>query len=86
MLAEAGIASGRTLTSWPSLKTDLVNAGARWVDRELVEDGHLITSRMPEDLEAFTSALLRQLEGQIPARIEPAPRLTRPKTARPAAL
>src|SRR5215469_2827732 len=68
MLAEAGIAKGRTVTSWPSIKTDLINAGARWVDRELVEDGNLITSRKPDDLKAFTEAILRQLEGQVPDR------------------
>jgi protease I len=62
MLAEAGIAQGKTVTSWPSIKTDLVNAGARWVDQEVVEDGNLITSRKPADLEAFTKTLLSQLE------------------------
>jgi len=66
MLAEAGIAAGRTVTSWPSIKTDLINAGARWVDREVVEDGNLITSRQPADLAAFTDAILRQLQGDIP--------------------
>jgi deglycase len=71
MLAEAGVARGRTLTSWPSIRTDLVNAGARWVDREVVEDGNLITSRKPEDLRAFSDALLRHLEGRVPARIDP---------------
>ncbi len=62
MLVEADVADGRTLTSWPSIKTDLINAGARWVDREVVEDENLITSRKPDDLEAFSAALLRQLE------------------------
>lgn len=62
MLAEAGIARGKTVTSWPSIKTDLVNAGATWVDQEVVEDGNLITSRKPDDLEAFSKALLAQLE------------------------
>lgn len=66
MLAEAGVLEGRTVTSWPSIKTDLINAGAAWVDRELVEDGNLITSRKPDDLEAFSSAIIRQLEGRIP--------------------
>jgi protease I len=70
MLAESAIAHGRTLTSWPSIKTDLVNAGAHWIDRDVVEDGHLITSRMPEDLPAFTDALLRQLAGDIPGRLD----------------
>jgi protease I len=44
---------GRTLTSWPSLKTDLINAGANWVDKEVVVDDNLVTSRKPDDLEAF---------------------------------
>jgi len=68
MLAEADVARGRTVTSWPSIKTDLINAGARWVDRELVEDGNLITSRKPDDLPAFTEAILRQLEQRVPDR------------------
>ena len=61
MIAEADIARGRTVTSWPSIKTDLINAGAEWVDQEVVEDGNLITSRMPDDLDAFTKTLLSQL-------------------------
>jgi protease I len=62
MLAEADIIDGRTLTSWPSIKTDLINAGANWVDREVVEDGNLITSRKPDDLKAFSDALVRQID------------------------
>ena len=62
LLAEADIAKGKTVTSWPSIKTDLVNAGADWVDQEVVEDGNLITSRKPDDLEAFSKALLSQIE------------------------
>jgi protease I len=62
MLAEADIARGKTMTSWPSIKTDLINAGANWIDQEVVEDGNLITSRKPDDLDAFTKALLAQLE------------------------
>jgi protease I len=77
MLIEADVADGRTVTSWPSIKTDLINAGARWVDREVVEDENLITSRKPDDLEAFSSAILRQLEGKIPGRTSPrAPQAT----------
>jgi protease I len=71
MLVEAGVVEDRTLTSWPSIKTDLVNAGAHWVDEEVVEDGNLITSRKPRDLRAFSDALLRQLEGNVPERITP---------------
>lgn len=70
MLVEADIADGRTLTSWPSIKTDLLNAGARWVDREVVEDGNLITSRNPKDLPAFCEALLRQVSQGIAPRME----------------
>ncbi|MEA2447427.1 MAG: protease [Actinomycetota bacterium] len=62
MLAEADIIKGKTVTSWPSIKTDLINAGAEWVDQEVVEDGNIITSRKPDDLEAFSKALLVQIE------------------------
>jgi protease I len=62
MLAEADVIRGKTVTSWPSIKTDLVNAGASWVDQEVVEDGNIITSRKPDDLEAFTKSLLAQIE------------------------
>ncbi|HET9253221.1 MAG TPA: type 1 glutamine amidotransferase domain-containing protein [Candidatus Eisenbacteria bacterium] len=68
MLVEAGIARDRTVTSWPSIRTDLVNAGARWVDQEVVEDGPLITSRKPEDLPAFSAAILHRLDAMGPRR------------------
>ena len=55
-LIEAGVVTGRTLTSWPSLQTDIRNAGGRWVDEELAVDGNLITSRKPDDLKAFCAA------------------------------
>ncbi|HEX2054672.1 MAG TPA: type 1 glutamine amidotransferase domain-containing protein [Actinomycetota bacterium] len=64
VLAEAGLAKRSTLTSWPSIRTDLVNAGADWVDQEVVEHGNLITSRKPDDLEAFSKAVLAQIEQQ----------------------
>jgi protease I len=57
-LVDAGVVRGRTLTSWPSLKTDLANAGAEWVDREVVEDGNLVTSRKPDDIPAFNEKML----------------------------
>lgn len=53
MLIEADVVDGRTLTSWPSLRTDLINAGANWVDEEVVVDQGLITSRNPDDIPAF---------------------------------
>ncbi len=57
-LIEANVVRGRTLTSWPSLKTDLRNAGADWVDREVVEDGNLVTSRKPDDIPAFNEKMI----------------------------
>ena len=62
-LVEAGVLQGRTLTSWPSLRTDITNAGATWVYQQVVKDGNLITSRNPDDLPAFTKALLDELAG-----------------------
>jgi protease I len=63
VLIEADVVRGRRLTSWPSLETDLRNAGATWEDRELVRDDNLITSRNPGDLPAFTSALTEAIRG-----------------------
>jgi len=57
-LVEADVVRGRTLTSWPSLQTDLRNAGADWVDEEVVVDGNLVSSRKPDDLPAFTRKLV----------------------------
>ena len=67
LLIEAGVVEGRKLTSWPSVRTDLVNAGAEWVDEELVVDGNLITSRKPDDLDAFCDGLLTALREREPA-------------------
>ena len=59
-LIEADVVHGRMLTSWPSLKTDLLNAGANWLDQDVVMDGNLITSRKPADLPAFNRAMTRK--------------------------
>ena len=64
VLAEADVVRGRRMTSWPSLQTDLRNAGATWVDEEVVVDGNLITSRNPDDLDAFDAAILEQFASQ----------------------
>ncbi|MGE5182697.1 MAG: type 1 glutamine amidotransferase domain-containing protein [Acidobacteriota bacterium] len=61
LLIEADAVEGKTLTSWPSVHTDLVNAGAKWVDRAVVVDGQLITSRKPDDLPAFANAINQRL-------------------------
>jgi protease I len=66
-LVEAGVVGGRTVTSYPSIRTDLRNAGANVVDQEVVVDGNVITSRSPDDLPAFCAALIHQLE-QAPVR------------------
>ena len=62
LLAEADVIEGKTLTSWPSIRTDLRNAGAEVVDQEVAVDGFLITSRKPDDLPAFTDALIKSIE------------------------
>jgi protease I len=59
MLIEAGAVKGRTLTSWPSLKTDIQNAGGRWVDQEAAVDGNLVTSRNPKDIPAFNREIAK---------------------------
>lgn len=61
LLVSAGIVKGRTMTSWPSLQDDIRNAGGSWVDQQVVEDGHLISSRKPDDLPAFNKTLIAQL-------------------------
>lgn len=61
LLISAGIVKGKTITSWPSLTDDMRNAGANWVDREVVIDGHLISSRKPDDIPAFNQALIDAL-------------------------
>ena len=60
-LVEAGVVDGRTLTSWPSLRTDLANAGATWVDEQVYVDDRLVTSRKPDDLPAFCKEMLSQI-------------------------
>jgi deglycase len=60
VLIEADVARGRTVTSWPSLRTDLRNAGATWVDEEVVVDNGLVTSRKPDDLPAFCAKLIEE--------------------------
>jgi protease I len=62
LLIEANVVRGVELTSWPSIKTDLMNAGADWVDDEVVEHGQFITSRRPDDLPAFTKAVIERLD------------------------
>src|SRR5436190_24297822 len=68
-LVEADVLKGRTLTSWPSLKTDIRNAGGNWVDQEVVTDMGLVTSRMPDDIRAFNKKMIEEFrEGERRAR------------------
>ncbi len=60
-LIDAGLVEGKRMTSWPSLKNDLINAGAQWADAEVITDGPIITSRKPDDIPAFANALIKQL-------------------------
>ncbi len=60
MLVEADVVRGRTITSWPSLKTDIKNAGGQWVDREVVTDQGLVTSRKPDDIPAFNKKIIEE--------------------------
>jgi protease I len=62
-IIEAGAARGRRLTSWPSLQTDLRNAGADWVDEQVVVDGNLVTSRKPDDMPAFNREVIKLFAG-----------------------
>lgn len=61
-LIEAGVADGRRMTSWPSLETDLRNAGADWVDEQVVVDRGVVTSRKPDDLEAFNRKMIEEFQ------------------------
>lgn len=61
VLVETNILEGRVVTSWPSLKTDLINAGAKWVDQEVISDQGLVTSRKPADIPAFCRKLIEEI-------------------------
>ncbi|HEX3661507.1 MAG TPA: type 1 glutamine amidotransferase domain-containing protein [Acidobacteriaceae bacterium] len=63
MLVEAGVVKGKTVTSWPSIRTDLKNAGANVVDQEVATDGQFITSRKPDDLPAFSRTIIERVGG-----------------------
>jgi protease I len=65
MLVEARVLDGRRLTSWPSLQTDIRNAGGTWVDEEVVTDAWLVTSRKPDDLPAFIREMVSHFAGAV---------------------
>ena len=73
-LIEAGAVKGRTMTSWPTLKTDLANAGAKWVDQEVVVDRGIVSSRKPDDIAAFSRKLIEEIgEGRHARGAAPRP-------------
>ncbi len=67
LLVEAGVVRGRKLTSWPTLRTDLENAGGNWVDEQVVVDGGLVTSRKPDDIPAFNAKMIEEFAEGIHA-------------------
>lgn len=69
LLASAGLLEGRTLTSWPGIQDDMRRAGGNWVDREVVVDGNLVTSRKPDDVPAFSQRLIDALAQRLQASI-----------------
>lgn len=87
LLVEAGAVSGRTLTSWPSLRTDITNAGGAWVDAEVQVDEQLVTSRKPEDLPAFCDAMVKSFAhgARASASAGVSPSKDRPESAQPSA-
>ena len=79
VLIDAEVVSGRTITSWPAIKTDVRNAGATWVDEDVVVDNGLVTSRKPDDIPAFNEKMIEEFaEGRHPTGVRP------PSTARQA--
>jgi protease I len=73
VLASAGLLDGRTLTSWPGIRDDLVNSGATWLDRDVVKDGNLVTSRGPQDMTSFIPAILDHFANTAPEAPAAAP-------------
>jgi protease I len=69
LLIETGLLEGKRMTSYPSIKTDLINAGAEWVDEEVVVDKGFVTSRSPEDLKAFNKKLVEEVREGVPQRV-----------------
>ena len=71
VLVEAGVVKGRTLTSWPTLQTDIRNAGGNWLDKEVVVDSGIVTSRKPDDIPAFNEKVIEEFAEGIHARRRP---------------
>lgn len=84
VLASAGMLSGRTVTSWPGVRDDMVNAGATWLDEAVVTDGNLITSRSPHDLKPFVDGMLKLFaNGAVENGLAPRPQASAPQPSDP---
>lgn len=80
VLIDAEVVSGRTITSWPAIKTDVRNAGATWVDQDVVVDNGLVTSRKPDDIPAFNEKMIEEFaEGRHPVEVRPAQQQASPQ-------
>ena len=82
LLVEADVVEGRTVTSWPSLKTDIKNAGGNWVDREVVVDRGLVTSRKPDDIPAFNRKMIEEFAEGMDAGAHAGSKRTRAQNTR----
>jgi protease I len=80
VLIDAEVVSGRTITSWPAIRTDVRNAGATWVDQDVVVDNGLVTSRKPDDIPAFNEKMIEEFgEGRHPVEVRPAQKQATPQ-------
>jgi protease I len=80
VLIDAEVVSGRTITSWPAIRTDVRNAGATWVDEDVVVDNGLVTSRKPDDIPAFNEKMIEEFgEGRHPVATKPAAKVAAPQ-------
>ena len=86
LLASAGLVSGRTMTSWPGIRDDMVNAGATWLDQKVVRDGNWVTSRGPQDMLPFVGAMTELFSGAVAARVADQPARSAPQRDQPPAL
>jgi protease I len=83
VLASAGLTEGRTLTSWPGIRDDVVNAGATWLDQELVQDRNWVSSRGPQDMAAFLRGMIQLFSGVAPTQRESLPANSSPQRNNP---
>jgi protease I len=83
LLASAELARGRTLTSWPGIRDDMVNAGATWLDKDLVQDRNWVSSRGPQDMAAFVRGMIQLFSGVTPQPREPLPAQSSPQRKSP---